>query len=236
MLKNIKFYCLCSTLILTACTNNNGAVNNSKTTQNHSVENAIDIKTSDSVDRNCKIKNQYTSNPSDNVRPIQVTPAQKRKPTEYLNREKLMERLKKYNLYERIDGINGISESGGILVEKGDKDNSKIYITIGSYGIIYIQYDFLYAQNTHQISKDAKSDIIKLINIVIDNDQKAHQLFDELYQQYQDNLRNNNILENNMVVADVEYSQRLFELQGTVYKDKDNPNCNISRIETLIIN
>lgn len=237
MLKNIRCFCLFYTLILTACTNNNGTVNNSKITQKSSIDNVISTETSNNSSDNCKSKNTYIPSSSDNIRPIQITPSQKRGYQEFLNHKILIERLKKYNLYSRLEGTGTIGSTSqiGLFTPQND-DKGQIDFKLGSTGVEQIRYDFPITKETHDISDESKSDILQLINIIVNNNQKAHKLYGELYQQYQDNLKNNNILENNMVISDVEYNQRLFELQGIVYKDKNNPNCNISRIEALIIN
>ena len=77
-------------------------------------------------------------------------------------------------------------------------------------------------QNTHIITDEERADIIMLINLAIDDTQKANEIFNELYAQYLYKVKNPEIWHHcdwSPVFAYVEYQGIYFQLIGTLYKD-----------------
>lgn len=69
----------------------------------------------------------------------------------------------------------------------------------------------------HTITATEKADVIKLLSIVVDDEKKANELFDELYQGYRKNFEEDIQYAYNVIAYAIEYDGKLFELKGNVY-------------------
>lgn len=132
---------------------------------------------------------------------------------------------------QKIDIAKYINLSNDIKIVR------KFYVGVEGEAIDFFSYTFnkSYKQpqypDKHTITETEKKDVIKLLSVVVDDTEKANQLFDELYQGYRKNLEEDCQYSIHRIAYAVEYDGKLFELSGYVYGERSA----VSQITTLRI-
>lgn len=182
--------------------------------------------------------------PSSKIRAHLLTPAWKRdeKDIPFMSKDLALERMVKYNIlgyfleeFRRYDSaLVGYQLNNSTEQLKG-YDNTHVYLRHeGLKGIYYLFYN-RDDSIKHQLSSTERQEIIQLINIVTDNPKKSKQILAELEKIYQDKYQNK-IMSGNLVIANVEYKGRLFELYGTIDIRLDKPHCTEDSLSRFSIN
>ncbi|USZ14732.1 hypothetical protein NGM44_10335 [Moraxella sp. FZFQ2102] len=99
----------------------------------------------------------------------------------------------------------------------------------------FIAYNFDLIKSNHTITSQERQEILPLINVVVDNPQKSAQILSKLEIIYQDKLARKELLTSGIIVANVEYQGRLFELKGAYHVDRENLQCSVDGVEVLSI-
>lgn len=136
-----------------------------------------------------------------------------------------------YLYYQSKENTNfiRISISGGIGLGSGRNNN---------FSMNYIDYDFAnhtVSDNKTILSEQEKKELITLLNIVIDDPFKSEQILSELESIYQQKLDKKEFIARNIVVANVEYQGRLFELMGIYSINPKNPKCQENRLTSFSV-
>ncbi len=89
----------------------------------------------------------------------------------------------------------------------------------------------------HQLLNQEKSAMTEIINIVIDDHDKAAEILDQLYQQYLVKVENNEILSDDETLHTyIRYNNILFELWGMNRTSHSIKECNLAMLTGLTIN
>ncbi|STZ00690.1 Uncharacterised protein [Moraxella lacunata] len=175
--------------------------------------------------------------------PTPITLADKRteKMNTFMSLEKTKMRLQKYGIYDYFkDDFKDISEfNDGYSYHKLLNDN---YIGIHMYSnglneiaLQKIVYELHHKKEDYKLLMQEKQEILTLINIVTDNPTKSEQILSELEQIYQQKLDKKEFIARNIVVANVEYQGRLFELMGIYSINPKNPKCQENRLTSFSV-
>lgn len=172
------------------------------------------------------------------------TPAWKRdeKDIPFMSKDLVLERMVKYNILGyfleefRRYGYHVVDTPLHNSTEQLDGyDNTHVYLRHeGLKGIYYLFYN-RDDSIKHQLSSTERQEIIQLINIVTDNPKKSKQILAELEKIYQEKYQNKT-MSGNLIIANVEYKGRLFELYGTIDIRLDKPHCSEDSLSRFSIN
>lgn len=182
--------------------------------------------------------------PSSKITVRLLTPAGQRqdKDIPFMSKDLALERMVKYNIlgyfleeFRRYDSaLVGYQLNNSTEQLKG-YDNTHVYLRHeGLKGIYYLFYN-RDDSTKHQLSSTERQEIIQLINIVTDNPKKSKQILAELEKIYQEKYQNK-IMSGNLIIANVEYKGRLFELYGTIDIRLDKPHCSEDSLSRFSIN
>ncbi|MGP9669374.1 MULTISPECIES: hypothetical protein [unclassified Psychrobacter] len=162
-------------------------------------------------------------------------------PIDVIPKELFIERLKASPLWEQTERKDEdrssfrLSEINGFLQIQGDGSFSKSEkITKIAYSPLNVKQRNKYG---HQLLDQEKSAMTEIINIVINDHDKAAAILNQLYQQYSVKVENNEILSDNETLHTyIRYNNILFELWGMNRTSHYIKECNLAMLTGLTIN
>ncbi|MGP9493344.1 hypothetical protein [Psychrobacter sp. AOP7-B1-24] len=162
-------------------------------------------------------------------------------PIDVLPKELFIERLEASSLWSKVSHVNSfksdfsLSEINGFLQIQGDGSFSKSEkITKIAYSPLNVKQRNKYG---HQLLDQEKSAMTEIINIVINDHDKAAAILNQLYQQYSVKVENNEILSDNETLHTyIRYNNILFELWGMNRTSHYIKECNLAMLTGLTIN
>lgn len=182
-------------------------------------------------------------------RPKLITSGQKREFENYpyMSKDITFHRMEKYHIlgyflsvFERYNQLNIDYKLFNRIDKLQGYDNAEFHLN--NDGLRNISYYFYESDerrklpNLHTLSDKERQEILPLFHVVTDNPQKSQEILAELEKIYQDKLHRKEFLEDGIIVADVEYNGRLFELFGQIKIDNEKPHCSVDRLVRLSIN
>ena len=176
----------------------------------------------------------------DNPPELPDTGVHRETPIDIVLKELFIKRFKASPLWEKTERKDEnrstfrLSEINGFLQIKGDGSFSKSEkIT----KIAYIPLD-LNKRNKygHQLLDQEKFAMTEIIDLVINDHQKAAAILDQLYQQYSVKVKNNDVLSDGETLHSyVRYNGILFELWGLSRNTHPLEVCNFNMLTTLTV-
>ena len=159
-------------------------------------------------------------------------------PIDIISRALFIDRLKVSPLWEKIErkqedqtGFK-LNEMNKYLSISGDGPNPKQI-----HKIYYHSIDS-YKRNEygHQLLDQEKFAMTEIIDLVIDDHDKATEILDQLYQQYLVKVQNNDVLSDGETLHTyVRYDDKFFELWGLSRDTHSIEACNFNMLTTLTI-
>ncbi|WP_201551966.1 hypothetical protein [Psychrobacter fjordensis] len=181
---------------------------------------------------------------SETVEPVAPdTGIQRQQPIDVMPREAFIERLRVSPLWKKLEDKFEENEdytdtftfhnSQGYVYILGDD-----YLTNITYGF---KDPFIRNESGHTLSEQDQLEMIETINLIVDNHDKAVEIFDELYSSYTYKVNNNITLYDDQSITDkifhtyVSYNDIYFELWGSRETGHPIAECNYDMIEELTI-
>lgn len=167
-----------------------------------------------------------------------VTGLERSTPLDIISRELFIERLEMSSLWKEVSYSNhfkrnfSFSDINGFLSIDGDDPKPKQL-----QEITYIPFDLNKRKAYgHQLLDQEKFAMTEIINLVIDDHDKATEILDQLYQQYLVKVKNNDVLNDGETLHTyVRYDDKLFELWGLSRDTHSIEACNFNMLTTLTI-
>ena len=177
----------------------------------------------------------------DNPPELPDTGVRRETPIDVVPKELFIERLEASPLWEKVSYSNHfereflLEKVNGFLQIKGDGSFSKSEkITNIAYFPLDIDERNKYG---HQLLDQEKFAMTEIIDLVINDHQKAAAILDQLYQQYSVKVKNNDVLSDGKTLHSyVRYNGILFELWGLSRNTHPLEVCNFNMLTTLTIN
>ena len=171
------------------------------------------------------------------------TGIQRQHPIDVMPRETFIKRLRASILWEKLEHKFEENEdytdtftfhtSQGYVLIRGDD-----YLTDITYNF---NGAFIGNEFGHTLPKQYQLELIETINLIVNNHDKAVEIFDELYSSYTYKVNNNITLYNDQSIKDktfhtyVSYDDLYFELWGVRQTGHPIAECNFDMIEKLTI-
>ena len=181
---------------------------------------------------------------SEMVEPVAPdTGIQRQHPIDVISRATFIERLKVSPLWKKLeDKFEENEDYTDILTFH----NSQSYIIIqGNDYLTDITYGFkdpfIRNESGHTLSEQDQLEMIEAINLIVNNHDKAVEIFDALYSSYTYKVDNNITLYNDQSIKDkifhtyVSYDDLYFELWGVRQTGHPIAECNFDMIDKLTI-
>ena len=207
--------------------------------------------TTDSIDKTLNTDNEFIDcgqhsidQESEMVEPVVPdTGIQRQQPIDVISRATFIERLRVSPLWKKLEDKFEENEdytdtftfhnSQGYVRIQGDD-----YLTNITYGF---NDPFIRNESGHTLSEQDQLEMIETINLIVDNHDKAVEIFDELYSSYTYKVNNNITLYEDQSITDkifhtyVSYNDIYFELWGSRETGHPIAECNFDMIEELTI-
>ena len=172
----------------------------------------------------------------DNPPELPDTGVRRETPIDVVPKELFIERLEASPLWEKVSYSNHFERE--FLLEKV---NGFLQVRSSSTHVKKVTYTPLDVNKRnkygHQLLDQEKSAMTEIINIVIDDHDKAAAILDQLYQQYIIKVKNNEVLSDGETLHSyVRYNGKLFELWGLSRNTHPLEVCNFNMLTTLTIN
>ena len=176
----------------------------------------------------------------DNPPELPDTGVRRETPIDVVPKELFIERLEASPLWEKVSYSNHfereflLEKVNGFLQIKGDGSFSKSEkITNIAYFPLDIDERNKYG---HQLLDQENFAMTEIIDLVIDDHDKAAAILDQLYQQYMAKVRSNEMLSDNETIHTyIRHDGVLFELWGANRTKYDIAECNLKMLMTLTI-
>ena len=171
----------------------------------------------------------------DNPPELPDTGVRRETPIDVVPKELFIERLEASPLWEKVSYSNHFERE--FLLEKV---NGFLQVRSSSTHVKKVTYTPLDVNKRnkygHQLLDQEKSAMTEIINIVIDDHDKAAAILDQLYQQYMAKVRSNEMLSDNETLHTyIRHDGILFELWGANRTKYDIAECNLKMLMTLTI-
>ena len=181
---------------------------------------------------------------SEMVEPVAPdTGIQRQQPIDVISRATFIERLRISPLWKKLEYKFEENED---YTDTFTFHNSQGYVRIlGDDYLTDITYgfndSFIRNESGHTLSEQDQLEMIETINLIVDNHDKAVEIFDELYSSYTYKVNNNITLYNDQSIKDkifhtyVSYDDLYFELWGVRQTGHPIAECNFDMIDKLTI-
>ena len=171
----------------------------------------------------------------DNPPELPDTGVRRETPIDIVLKELFIERLEASSLWSKVSHVNSfksdfsLSETNGFLQVRSSPTHVK--------KIAYIPLDVNKRNKYgHQLLDQEKFAMTEIINLVINDHEKAAAVLDQLYQQYIIKVKNNEVLSDGETLHSYfRYNGKLFELWGLSRNAHPLEVCNFNMLTTLTV-
>ncbi|MGP9507070.1 MULTISPECIES: hypothetical protein [unclassified Psychrobacter] len=171
----------------------------------------------------------------DNPPELPDTGVRRETPIDIVLKELFIERLEASSLWSKVSHVNSfksdfsLSETNGFLQVR----SSSTHVKKISYTPLDVNKRNKYG---HQLLDQEKFAMTEIINLVINDHEKAAAVLDQLYQQYLVKVKNNDVLSDGETLHSyVRYNGILFELWGLSRNTHPLEVCNFNMLTTLTV-